>query len=267
MEPSSAYTTRSPAARAVIDPVDSPAVSILIVTYGTGPVVVDAIERIAAHSDGAAIEVIVVDNPHPEAPRTSRHELALSTTGVLVLVPSRNLGFGGGCELAVLHARADVLAFVNPDLLVGPGWLPPLLERLHRGASIVAPVLVGADGAVEEAGVRLHSDGSTSRITHPDEPLDFASAACWLMRRDAHEELGGFDPAFHPAYYEDADLALRAAKFGGGTDIVPIHIEHRRGTGTHAGSSTVETWRQRDVLLERHPEISWTRTSRRMLPR
>jgi GT2 family glycosyltransferase len=261
IEPAAAYTTRSPAARAVLEPIDAPAVSILIVTFGTGPVVVDAIERIAAHT--AEVEVIVVDNPHPDVPRRTRHELALSTSGVRVLEPSRNLGFGGGCELAVLHARADVLAFVNPDLLVGPGWLPPLLERLEHADGIVAPVLVGADGAVEEAGVMLHSDGSTSRVTDLDQQPDFASAACWLMSRDTHEVLGGFDPAFHPAYYEDADLALRAAKAGRGTEIVPIHVEHRRGTGAHAGSGGVfETWRQRDRFLERHPEISWSRPPR-----
>jgi GT2 family glycosyltransferase len=267
MEPSSSYITRSPAARATIEPCDDPSVSVLIVTFGTGPIVVDAIGRIAEHSTGTRIEVIVVDNPHPDVPRRSRHELALSTSGVRVLVPSRNLGFGGGCELAVLHARADVLAFVNPDLLVGPGWLAPMLDRLRDGAGIVAPVLVGADRSIDEVGMRLHDDGSTSRITDPGERADFASAACWLVRRDVHEELGGFDPGFHPAYYEDVDLALRAADAARGIEIVPVHIEHRRGTGAHGPVGEVfETWRQRDLLLERHPEIRWTRP-RRTSPR
>ena len=35
------------------------------------------------------------------------------------------------------------------------------------------------------------------------------SGASILLRRDLFEELGGFDPVFAPAYYEDTDLAFR----------------------------------------------------------
>ena len=49
-----------------------------------------------------------------------------------------------------------------------------------------------------------------------DEPVevDHASAACWLMRTADFRALGGFDPAFHPAYFEDVDFGWRARLSG-----------------------------------------------------
>jgi GT2 family glycosyltransferase len=280
MEPSASFVTRSPAPLAVArstptepNAIEGPAhieVSLVIVTYGTGRIVVDAIDRLARSLDGGPpFEIVVVDNPHAAAPNRSRNELALSTAGVRVLRASRNLGFGGGCELGALHARGRVLAFVNPDLLVEPGWLAPMLELVDQGAAIVAPVLVNSDGSVQEAGARVHADGSTSPLLDVDAVADgtivpdYASAACWLLTREAHERSGGFDPAFHPAYYEDVDLSLRVAAQGGRLRIATgARVEHRRGTGTLDASATVDTSDQRQLVLERHPAVRWTRPPR-----
>ena len=48
-----------------------------------------------------------------------------ANAGVTIVSPGANLGFGGGCELGALHARGEVLAFVNPDVIYAPGWFEP----------------------------------------------------------------------------------------------------------------------------------------------
>jgi len=267
-EPGSTFVTRSPAPIAQVAPADASVdVSFVFVTFGTGPVIVEAIEQLTRSTVDVSYEVIVVDNPHPDVERRSRNELALSTAGVRVLVARRNLGFAGGCELGALHARGRVLAFVNPDLFVRPGWIEPLLARLEAGASIVAPVLLDPDGSIQEAGARVHSDGSTSPILDrssdnggSSERPDYASAACWLVEREEHERLGGFDAAFYPAFYEDVDLALRAVELGGRVEVVhEVAVEHQRGRGSHSNGAVFDTSAQRDLLLAKHPAIRWTR--------
>lgn len=262
--------TASPAAAAVVpsfadDTID---VSFVLVTYGTGPIVVEAIAALVASlaDTGHRYEVVVVDNTHDAHPTRSRNELALATSGVRLVTAPRNLGFAGGCELGALRSVGRVLAFVNPDLIVADGWIDPLLERLVAGASIVAPVLSNPDGSVQEAGSRLWADGSTSQLTEPagGVPLapDYASAACWLVTRDEHERLGGFDPDFHPAYYEDVDVALRTHAAGGrfevATDVTVVH-HHGQGTGD---TGTPDTTAQCGLLLERHPSIRWMQPAR-----
>ncbi len=248
-------------------PVD---VSFVTVTYGTGPIVVDAVAALVASldDDELSYEIIVVDNEHPVVARRARNELAMSTAGVKVVVSGSNLGFAGGCELGALHATGRVLAFVNPDLVVHSGWLRPLLDELGHEASIVAPVLLDPDGSLQEAGHVLYADGSTAPITGlntlgDEERPDYASAACWLITRSEHERLGGFDAAFHPAYYEDVEFALRASRLGDGLRVVPeVAVVHHRGMGTHGSSLATDTSAQRDELLERAPQIRWTQPRR-----
>jgi GT2 family glycosyltransferase len=189
--------------------------------------------------DDVDAEVIVVDNAHPVHGHRTASRLALSTAGVRVLRPQRNLGFAGGSELGALHARGELLCFVNPDLLPHPRWFAPVLATLRENPdSIVAPRLVNADGSLQEAGQSLSTDGVPRPRIEPTTAgpsvagPDYASAACWLMTRSLHERSGGFDPRFFPAYYEDVDLALRVRMLGGHTVIADADVIHLLGKST-----------------------------------
>jgi GT2 family glycosyltransferase len=178
-----------------------------------------------------------------------------------VIRPERNLGFGGGCNAGVRHARAATLAFVNPDVQFAPGWIQPLVDALAtRDAAIAAPVLLEPDRRVQSAGHQLLADGFTTPIrSSPGRGgvgrPDYASAACWLVRRAVFEELGGFDESFFPAYYEDVDLALRARPRGGTVVVGDSMVVHRRGAST-AATEVPDTTAQRLRLLEKWPALA-----------
>lgn len=261
-------TTASPAAHASFEPpADVPEVSIVVVAYGTGPILLETLASIAAATRAEpdpSVEVIVVSNPHPIRGQRALVDLRLATRGVRVVIAPRNAGFGGGCELGALAAQGEVLAFVNPDVDVPTGWLRPLVTAARSGPGtphIAAPVLVDADGRVQEVGQRLYRTGATAPNLQPaagDEPVavDYASAACWVMTRDSHERLGGFDAAYHPAYFEDVDLAMRARRAGGGCLVVPtVRVVHHRGEGTPDAAAPASA--QRDRLLHRWPAVRW----------
>lgn len=261
------FVTGSPAPVATFPPVDEPDVSIITVTFGTGPVVVEMLRSLAAAAEhgGPSFEVIVVDHPHPDVGDRTITDLRLSTAGVHVVQPATNLGFGGGCEAGALTARAPVLAFVNPDVEVPPGWLAPLVDALDDpDVAISAPVLVDRDGTVQEAGQRLDATGATSPIrvapsssTGPVTTVDYASAACWVVHRSTHERLGGFDPMYHPAYFEDVDLALRARADGRRCVVVhDVRVVHHGGGGVPGEAAPASA--QRELLRSRWPEIAWT---------
>jgi GT2 family glycosyltransferase len=274
--PGRTWTTASPAPQVDLTPAAPTTngggtdVTFVLVTYGTGRVVVDSIAAAARAASAASVstEVVVVDNPHPTEPNRARRHLALDTRGVRIVEPTRNLGFGGGCELGILHARSPSVCLLNPDVTdhdslggeLDDGWLATLLGALDEpGVSIVAPVLLDSDGGVQEAGQRIGPDGWTAAgrlpSVHGVVDVDFASAACWLMRRDEHERLGGFDAAFHPAYFEDADLAFRARSLGGRVVVhTDARLVHLVGTGTPGAADPTF---QHDRFVARWPAIRW----------
>lgn len=257
--------TASPAPRVTAADVDHPDVSIIVVAYGTGRLLIDSLGSLVATTDGSGldVEIVVVSNPHPRMDQRSVTELRLFTTGVRLVEPDRNLGFGGGCEYGALIARGDVIAFVNPDVIAQPGWLEPLVElvRGDDGPVIAAPVMLETDGRVQEAGQAIAPDGTTHAMTRRPESgsvteVDYASAACWVIRRDVHETLGGFDAAYHPAYFEDVDVAWRCRTAGGRCLVAGSSaVVHDRGRGTPDQAPPADN--QLAIFRRRWPEVGW----------
>ncbi len=108
----------------------------------------------------------------------------------------------------------------------------------------------------------LYADGTTApRRRLPDDgaPLDVdhASAACWLVRTADHRALGGFDPAFHPAYFEDVDLAIRTRRAGRRVVVHPAaRVVHASGTGTP--DPPRPAFAQLAVLQAKWPDLATT---------
>ncbi len=146
--------------------------------------------------------------------------------GVRVIDSAINLGFGGGVNRAARHARGELLLLLNDDVEVEPGWLEPLVETLdaNPGAAGVGSRILFPDGRVQEAGSVLFADGSTAPVARGlpagdnawsfVRRVDYCSANSLLLRRHAFEQVGGLDPRYYPAYYEDTDLALALRNAG-----------------------------------------------------
>jgi GT2 family glycosyltransferase len=237
--------TTAPSPRVAIPCDESePLVSIVIVTHATGPIVLDSLEAVASHT-AQPYEVIVVDNEPPAGRTRTASLLAAETSGVRLVCADRNLGFAGGNNLGVEHARGSTICFLNPDVIVSPGWLSPLVAALDDPlVGIAVPVLTNPDGSLQEAGQLLYDDGCTAAVGGPEvcpgdwsqaftRDVDYASAACWVVRRDDFVDLGGFDARYHPAYFEDVDYALRVEAGGKRTRLVAdVPVVHHHGQGS-----------------------------------
>ena len=201
----------------VIPETDAPAISVLMVVYGGGALAIDAVASLVEHTT-QPFEVILVDNASND---DSVDRIREGVVGLKLIAESRNLGFGGGNNRAAAEARAPIICLLNPDARVTAGWLDPLLTALTDSqVGAVAPALIGADGALQEVGAVVDHWGYTGPIGTRgfggDVPMpsgrvavDYASAACLLMRTEVFRSMQGFDPTYRLAYYEDVDLCMR----------------------------------------------------------
>ena len=140
---------------------------------------------------------------------------------------NRNLFFGEANNIGVENAAGEYVVFLNNDVNVTHGWLNQLLSVLNNEfrAGAVGPKFLYPDGKLQEAGAYIRSDGWALQLgkggmsiaacyVDTTQVVDYCSAACLLMRKSDFLNLGGFDPIFDPAYFEDADLALRLRSLG-----------------------------------------------------
>lgn len=181
-------------------------------------------------------ELVVVDNGSSDG-SVARVREAFPRIKLFDL--DTNLGFGGGNNVGLryaLEAGADYVWFLNNDTKVHPSALSAMAATAESDPRIgaVGAALYYRDnpGRIQAwGGGRLHLWGGIARLHKrrvPDEKLDFLTAASVLLRRQALENVGGFDEGFF-LYWEDIDLCLRLRsdgwKLGMAADAIVWHRE------------------------------------------
>ncbi len=240
----------------------TPVLSIVMATYGAREWVERALEAVERHTD-VPYEVVVVDNASTDGTPDLIRERFPS---VRLVENAQNAGYGGANNQAASLASAPVLALLNSDAIVPPGWASPLLAALERpGVGVVVPTLVHLDGTLQTAGAVLGADGSVLALGNgadPDDPFyafaracDFGAGACMFVRREDFLAVGGFDPVYDPAYFEDADLCLALAARGQRTLFVPeVRVAHQQFASSDPARAEELFLRSRTPFLERWGE-------------
>lgn len=117
--------------------IPAPMVRVVVVNFNGGDLTIDCLRSLQATVWPAPrLQVMLVDNDSTDGVAARvRAELP----GVAVLEAGSNLGFGGGCNLA-LRDLGDVeyVALINPDATVDPHWLTPLVSALSRDPELGA---------------------------------------------------------------------------------------------------------------------------------
>jgi N-acetylglucosaminyl-diphospho-decaprenol L-rhamnosyltransferase len=169
-----------------------------------------------------------------------------------------NIGFCAGCNRGAEAAKGRLLAFVNFDAAVEPGWDEPLRRLLDDlGISVATGLLLSEDGStLEAAGLEIAPNMATygrlqgkPRADAPPKPVDVtaASGALMMVRRDEFLALGGFyEPIF--MYGEEADYCLRVP---GRIVLDPASaVRHRQGHASGPHRSQVRLyWPSRNRLV------------------
>ena len=250
-----------------------PRVSVIIPAYNQIDYTLTCLRSLAGSGDRIEFETIVVDDhSNDDTP-----ERLAGIDGLRWHRNERNLGFIGACNAGALLARGEFIVFLNNDTKVKPGWLDALIGTFdsHPRTGLVGAKLIYPDGRLQEAGGLVFSDASGWNVGRFDDPadpryntvreVDYCSGAAIALRRELFTELGGFDPRYAPAYYEDTDLAMKVRAHGLKVLYQPrsevIHFEGiSHGTDLGSGIKAhqvanqarfLERWR--DVLERDHP--------------
>ncbi len=183
------------------------AIDVSVVTYRPD---LDLLERLfaslAEQAGGLALNLLVLDNTDDGEGGATAAIRALPSPGpredsafarVDIVHSPRNVGFGAGHDANAMRGTAPWLLVLNQDCIVEPGVLARLAAAARDDDARVA--------AWELRQIPYEHPKAYDPVTL-DTP--WVSGAATLFRREAFDEVGGFDAKLF-MYGEDVDLSWR----------------------------------------------------------
>lgn len=252
-------------------------VSVVMVVYMTGEALEQSVACVLA--DPLVDEFVIVDNGSNCTDAARLRALADRDRRVVLLHGHGNIGFARGANLGARKAAGEMLVFLNPDAFLQPGCIAELVREIapRPVPCIVGGRILNAD-RTEQRGARrgditlVTALMSLSRLSQripgwgryevhweaeaaPEKvaPVPTISGACFCMRREDFDAVGGFDEKYF-LHVEDVDLCWRVRQQGGLVLFHPraevIHLGHTSQTSPlrvefHKGVGLARYFRKR----------------------
>jgi GT2 family glycosyltransferase len=177
------------------------------------------------------------------------------------------MGFVSAVNSAASSCRGDFV-ILNSDTAVTAGWLDRFrraARALPRAATLTpwsnnATICSLPQFCVENAwpGHDLDRWGVACADAQPQYPeLPTAVGFCMWVRREAWDEVGGFDPLFSPGYGEENDFSRRVIAAGWSNHLCDdVFVAHRGGASFGGERPETKALRERNAnrLSQLHPE-------------
>jgi N-acetylglucosaminyl-diphospho-decaprenol L-rhamnosyltransferase len=250
-------------------------VACVVVDYHAGAALSGCIDSL--HDNGVT-RIVVVENGL--AGSTSP---ALGERGVVLVEPRQNLGYGRGVNRgAAATGLTKYLLVCNPDLVLHEGAVSALVTYLdeHPHVAVVGPQIERPDGTIYPshrvfpnmwlagAHALLESPWPSNPATRiyrsprSDGSVDWVSGACFLIRRDVFEEVGGFDERYF-MFAEDMALCWQVGQHGYGVAAVDgAVVTHIEGLSRQRASRVMIIAHHKSALRF---ELQTARGARRLL--
>ena len=155
------------------------------------------------------LQVLVVDDASGDGGLTAR---TAEAAGARVVALDANVGPGSARNAGARASRSTILAFVDTDCVVERNWLVEAVAELAdpQVAAVAGRVRIVRTPAAISAYEQLQSPldvGPEFGDLDSESGRFFCPAANFVIRREAFERVGGFDPGQRLG--EDVDLCLR----------------------------------------------------------
>ena len=192
----------------------------VVVRWRGGDEIRRCLSSLLANAGPLLARVVLVDSGSGDG---GAERLNSEFPGIEVIALADNRGFAYAADRGAGEGEEPLLLLLNPDIQVEAGAVDSMVDLLKNRPRVagVVPLLKGFDDSSQHQWQLRHLPGSARLAfglsgapafpTPPQAPVAVPqpAAAAWLVRRTVWEALGGLDPTFEPAWWEDVDFCAR----------------------------------------------------------
>lgn len=201
-------------------------VTVSIVTHNGIKTAKNACDSILKNTLRRKFKLYVIDNNSSES-----LDLILNTDGVETFLSDKNIGFGAAHNKILDVGVGKYHFVVNPDITVNNDVISDIVDFMEQNpdVSMMIPTILNSDGTKQYLPKEIPTFKRLflgrifksvrdeyvwkNRTVEDVCDVDFCTGSFFCIRGDVFKNLNGFDERYF-MYLEDADLTLRAKKFG-----------------------------------------------------
>lgn len=211
----------------------NPCISVGIVTYNSENDIYDCIELLTS----PLIErIFVIDNDSNDSTKKKVDEIeSNSPMNIDFVEMGGNFGFGWACNKAIELSDTKYVLILNPDVRINQNSIEELLKHIENDDIGATVPKITKNGILQKSLRRFPSStrsafeaivgGKIMRIFNVSEIytnhsfyeqnrlIDWATGACWLLKKDDVINVGGFSDKWF-LYSEETELAYKMQNSG-----------------------------------------------------
>jgi len=215
---------------------ENPLVSIIVLNYNAGELLLNCIESIKK-SSYKNLEIIIVDNISTDKSQETCKE---KYPDVRLIQNDENFGYCEGNNIGIRKARGNFIMILNPDTIIEPNCIRELIfahEKLGDGLYQPKILSLNEKQVLQSTGNMLHVFGfgfakdkgrKDEEVGEEIKKIGYASGTCLFTSRNVLDKVGLLD-SFLFLYHDDLDLGWRASQIGINSYYVPkskiYHVE------------------------------------------
>jgi glycosyltransferase involved in cell wall biosynthesis len=211
-------------------PVPEPLVSLIIPTRNGLDLLRQCVDSILGKTNYHNYEVLIVDNGSDDLDILNYFKSLSQQNVIRIIRDERPFNFSALNNLAVTHARGELIGLINNDIeVISPNWLTELVSHALRpgigavGARLWYPnntlqhggVILGLGGVAghPNRGMPMNSKGYFGRAS-VIQSFSAVTAACLVVRKSIYEQVGGLNETDLSVAFNDVDFCLRLIDAG-----------------------------------------------------
>lgn len=225
---------------------------IIIVSWNVEKLLERCLRSLEAACAGLEWDCEVVDNASADGSVAVARRLGADLSRIRVVANQDNRGFARACNQGMSESEARYVLLLNPDTECPPDSLARLLRAADErpGAGILGSKLLNSDGSVQTSIRRFPSFWNQLGIMlklhnifpslfrryfardlslEVEQDADQVMGACFLVRREVIEQIGGLDERYF-IWFEEVDYCRMARDAGWSVRYVPsVSVTHHGG--------------------------------------
>jgi glycosyltransferase involved in cell wall biosynthesis len=205
-------------------------VTVVVPTRGRAAYLEVTLDSLRRQRTRTPHELLVVDDGATDATPEVAERM-----GARVVRHGERRSLNAARNTGIREAQADLIAFVDDDVLAPPGWLDALVagaERHPDAEAFGGPIRARFEGHAPRACGREDPPITTLDLGSADTEAEAVWGANFAVRRGAIERIGEFDESLDRAHGDEEEWLIRLRESGGRiVYLAEAGLDHRRAAG------------------------------------